>query len=191
MNPPVFVPIVEGQGEVAAIGPLIRRVFEEAGRSVSPVVQPAIRVKSSSFLGDAEYFGKYVRLAAAKAVQFSGKVLILLDCEDDCPATLGPRLLAQARAARADAAYLVVLAHREFETWFIAAAGSLSAAGFLGAAEPPADPTAIRGAKEWLGKRMAQRYDPIIHQVRFVSRFSLDEARAVASFSRFTSRLLA
>lgn len=186
-----FIPIVEGHGEQRALPLLIRRIFVEISPLTFPVVNPPIRVKSGSFLNDPDYFGKYVTYAADKAAQAGGEVLILLDCEDDCPATLGPALLARARTVRSDVPTTVVLAHREYETWFLAAAGSLrGCAGLAADLSPPADPELIRGAKEWLGRHMDQSYDPIIHQAAFTARFDLTQAKTVPSFARFVSKIL-
>ena len=191
MKPPLIVPIVEGHGEVEALPLLIRRAFDRFCPNVIPAINPPTRVKAASFLQDREYFHKYIALAAAKAAQGGGLVLVLLDCEDDCPATLGPRLLANAEAVRADIKYLIVLAHREYETWFLTAAESLR--GYIGLSAQlttPTDPEAIRGAKEWLGRHMSARYDPIIHQARMTARFDLHQARANPSFDRFISKLI-
>jgi hypothetical protein len=186
-----FIPIVEGHGEQKALPLLIRRIFEEIAPLTFPIVNPPIRVKSGSFLNDPDYFGKYVTYAADKAAQAGGEVLILLDCEDDCPATLGPALLARAKNVRSDVPTTVVLAHREYETWFLAAAESLRGCGGLSAnLSLPANPEQIRGAKEWLGRHMAQSCDPIIHQAAFTARFDLSQAKTVPSFARFISKIL-
>jgi hypothetical protein len=192
MSSPLIVPIVEGHGEVEALPVLIRRIFGAFRAGVSPVINPPSRVKAGAFLQDREYFHKYVALAAAKAAQGDGLVLILLDCEDHCPGILGPRLLTEAQAVRADIKFAVALAHREYETWFLAAAASLRGClGLPAQLAPPANPESIRGAKEWLGRHMPVRYDPIIHQVRFTAQFDLHKARAVPSFDRFISKLIA
>lgn len=184
-------PIVEGHGEIEAVPLLIRRIFAESGTGTMPGINYPIRIKSGSFLHDESYFQRYVQLAAAKAAQAGGEVLILLDCEDDCPATLGPALLARAKNVRNDVPTTVVLAHREYETWFLAAAESLRGCGGLSAdLSPPADPEAIRGAKEWLGRHMERSYDPIIHQAAFTARFDLSQAKTVPSFARFVSKIL-
>ena len=149
-----------------------------------------IRVKSGSFLNDENYFRKQVMLAGAKAAQEGGSILILLDCEDDCPANLGPDLLQRARTVRADVNTLVVLAYREFETWFIAAARSLRGqCGLPDDLDPPQDAEGIRNAKGWLGARMNVAYDPITHQIEFVRAFNLEEARSNRSFNRFCTRI--
>lgn len=191
MSAPLVVPIVEGHGEVEAIPLLIRRVFAEYRPGVFPVVNPPSRVKAGSFINDPDYFNKYVALAAAKAAQGDGVVLILLDCEDDCPGTLGPRLLADAQAVRADIKCAVALVHREYETWFLAAADSLrGCAGLSDQLTAPQNPESIRGAKEWLGRHMPASYDPIIHQAKFTANFDLHQARAVPSFDRLIKKLI-
>ncbi len=191
MNRRFFSPIVEGHGEQEALPVLIRKIFTEFSPQIIPVINPPIRVKSGSFLNDTEYFRKYVSLAAAKAAQADGELLIVLDCEDDCPASLGPNLLAKARTVRSDVPITVVLAHREYETWFLAAAESLrGCAGLPADLTPPAAPELIRGAKEWLGRHMDQSYDPIIHQAAFTARFDLAQAKTVPSFARFVEKIL-
>ena len=117
---------------------------------------------------------------------------MLLDCEDDCPAQLGPRLLRDVQADAGEIPCIVVLAHREYETWFLAAAESLRAMdGLIDTTRAPDDPENIRDAKGWLGRHMARRYDPIAHQLLFTNRFDLQAARRVASFDRFCRKVAA
>jgi hypothetical protein len=155
------------------------------------VVNPAIRIKAGSFLNDEDYFRRYVELASRKAQgQPRGHVLILLDCEDDCAGELGPQVLARARRVHSQVPFTVVLAHREYETWFLAAAPSLRSVGGLpGDLEAPPDPEAVRGAKEWLAARMPAGYDPPNHQPLFTERFSLAQAAAVPSFARLQRKV--
>lgn len=116
-SPPLIVPIVEGHGEVQAVPVLIRRIFAQFQPEIYPEINPPSRIKAGSFLADSAYFEKYIQLAAAKAAQGNGTVLILLDCEDDCPASVGPELLSRAHALRPDVPFIVALAYREYETW--------------------------------------------------------------------------
>lgn len=187
----VIAPIVEGHGEVAAVPELLRRLAAEMTPASLPQVNPPIRIKAGSFLRDPEYLNRYVALAAGKAAQGGeGLVLILLDCEDDCPGQLGPRLLEQARRIRPDVPCLVALARREYETWFLAAATSLRGKrGLPKDLEPPEDPETVRDAKRWLGKRMDGGYDPVVDQAAFTNLFDLRLASAVPSFKRLVERL--
>lgn len=85
---------------------------------------------------------------------------------------------------------LVALAYREYETWFVTAVRSLR--GFRGLSQdidPPPSPEAIRSAKEWLGGRMGETYDPVTHQIEFTRAFDLDHARSNFSFDRLYQRI--
>lgn len=190
VEPVLIVPIVEGQGEEAAVPVLLRR-FAHDSEVYNYQINPPIRIKVSSFLQGGEYFQRFIKLAANKAAMSNGLVLILLDCEDDCPAELGPRLLQQAQEVRSDVEYLCVLAYREFETWFLAAAESLS--GCSGLNEdllPMDDPESRRDAKGWFTKNMpGTSYDPIRHQAAFASQFSFEQAERVPSFHRLRRKL--
>lgn len=189
MMHPFIVPIVEGHGETQAVPLLLRRFCAEKNPNAFFEINKPLRVKAGSFLNDESYFRRHVLLAAAKAAQENGLVLILLDCEDDCPAEVGPRLLDKARSVRSDMEYLVVLAYREYESWFIAAAESLR--GHYGLPDdlsPPSDFETIRAAKEWLGRRMSG-YDPLNHQASFTSQIDLEQASASRSFRRFRERI--
>ena len=80
-----------------------------------------------------------------------------------------------------------VLAHQEYEAWFLAGARRL--AGFGGLPDdlvPPLDPEAIRDAKGWLSERMprGQKYSPRDDQAAFTSRFDMDAAKQVGSFDK-------
>lgn len=185
------VPIIEGFGEVDAVPALIRRIGFECFQKEVTVNQP-VRIKASSFLKFGEEFKRYIELAAITAKENQGFVLIILDCEDDCPATLGTRIRAEAQKVRNDVPYLVCLAYREFETWFLYSAKSLAGhVGLPASLTPPQYPESIRGAKEWLGKQMPSGYKETTHQVKLCSCFSFAEARTSASFDRFLNRIAA
>jgi hypothetical protein len=187
---PFVAPIVEGHGEVTAVPVLLRRLYQALETSQRLTVNEPIRVKAQAFFKMDDDFRRFVSLAAGKAAQEQGGVLILMDCEDDCPATLGPKLLAAAKGVRGDVPYLVILARREFETWFIAAAPSLR-----GVCGLPVDLTApeyfdeIRDAKGWLGRQMPHGYKETEHQTRLAAKFDLNQARRAHSFDRFIERL--
>lgn len=187
----LIAPIVEGHGEVRALPRLLRRIAAEAAPAASLQVNEPIRIKSGSFFNDSEYQSNYVALAAAKVRQAdAGIVLILLDCEDNCPADLGPKLLRQAQAVTGNVAVVVALASREYETWFMAAVESLRGVHGLSLhANSPADPEATRNAKGWIGSLMPYGYDPITDQLPFTNAFDLAAARRIPSFDRFYRKI--
>jgi hypothetical protein len=186
-----IAPIVEGHGEQQAVRRLLLRIASDARAQAVLRINEPIRIKSGSFVNDQAYFNKYMALAAAKARQQpDGHVLVLLDCEDDCPAQLGPQLLARAQSVAADVSTLVVLAHREYETWFMAAVVSLrNLEGMAADVVAPARPEAMRDAKGWLGRQMLYRYDPISHQLAFTNAFDLNAARTIPSFDRLCRKI--
>ena len=119
-----IVSIVEGHGELAAVPILLRRIAAAALPVGAVDVRSPIRVDRRKIVKAAE-LERAVELAARKAGA-GGRILILLDAEDDCPAELAPDLLRRARAARGDHAIRVVLAKTEYEAWFLAAADSIA-----------------------------------------------------------------
>jgi len=189
-----IAPIVEGHGEVQAVPILLRRIAEEAVPDALLQINPALRVKAGSFINDAEYFNKYVEIAARKARQArewpQSCILVLLDCEDHCPAELGPEISKRAQTTRPDVPTITILAHREYETWFLAAARSLRGADALPSdVDPPANPESIRNAKGWLSTRMKGPYIETEHQPKFTSRFLFEEAKTIDSFRRCVQKL--
>lgn len=183
---PFLAPIVEGHGEVEALPALLHRIVRARAFQGVLQVNPPIRVKLGSFLNDRDFFRRYIALASEKAAQEGGSVLILLDCDDECPAKLGPDLLRRAREVRSDVGMFVSLAHREFESWFIAAIKSLRGVrGLPNDLLPPPDPERIRNAKGWLDERMNVAYDPVTHQIEFTRKIDLSQARGSRSFNRF------
>lgn len=172
--------IVEGDGEVAALPVLLRRLGEWQTPDLYVKVLPPIRVRKDRFLNRAEEFSRHLQLAAAKCGD-DGWILVLLDADDDCPATKGAEILEQGRAVIPHRRLAVVLANREYEAWFIAAAASLD--GFrnfhcrhgdeLGDAETP------RNAKGWIGERIAGgAYHQTTDQAAFSARMDLEIAHA-------------
>jgi len=181
-----IAPIVEGHGDVQAVPVLLRRFAADASPPVELRVNPPLRIRVGSFLRDEAYFRKYVELAARKAKLWpKPSVLILLDCEDACPLDLGPRLLEQAAACRSDVRAIVILAYREYETWFVAAAKSLrGVCGLPSDLEPPDVPESVRDAKGWLAEKMGVPYNEPDHQPRLTAKFAFHEAVVAKSFAR-------
>lgn len=180
-----IVSIVEGHGEVDAVPILLRRIVQRVSPTVALDAPRPIRVKRSGLLRDGE-LERAIALAARRTGE-NGSILLLLDADDDCPAELGLRLLARAAAARSDRHIRTVLANKEFEAWFLAAASSL--AGYGGIDESiarPSDPEAVRDAKGWLSARMprGRPYRETLHQAAFTAVFDLDAARSASSFDK-------
>ncbi len=83
-------------------------------------------------------------------------ILVPIDSDDDCPKELGFDLRSRAQAARPGLRISLVLAHREYEAWFLASAESMAGKRTLRQdLVSPSEPESIRGAKSWMTKQMA------------------------------------
>ena len=168
-------PIVEGHGDVAALPVLLRRLVEEAGTWHVGVGAPIRRTRSR--LVEEAGVKQAVRLALVQPD--CRAVLILFDGDDDCPADLGTTVQEWATAAANGIPCRVVLAHREYESWFLAAIDSLRGCrGVLIDAEPHPDPERPRDAKKQLEARMqpGASYLETTDQPAFSTMFSLPDA---------------
>lgn len=175
-----IVPIVEGDGEVEAVPVLIRRIALDVSPLAPLDVLRPIRVRRQRFVKPGEV-ERYVNLAAILGAA-DGRILVLLDANGDCPAELGPDVLRRARTARSDRRIEVVVANREYESWFIATIDSLQGTrGISADTEIPQNPESIRGAKEWLRNRMSGPYSPTADQTTFTARFDMALARQRSS----------
>jgi sirohydrochlorin ferrochelatase len=178
--------VVEGHGDIEALPIIVRRIAEQ---NVPPIVVrfPAvIRTPKSKLIKQGE-LERAVELAA-RSTSGQGGVLVVLDGDDDCPAEVGPALLSRGNKVRADIPLALVIAQREFESWFIAAAESIAGvAGLPLDLQPPDHPEDIRGAKEWLTERMegSRRYSPTLDQPALARLFDLNQALRVDSFHKF------
>ncbi|MHC9011642.1 DUF4276 family protein [Stenotrophomonas rhizophila] len=171
--------IVEGDGEVAALPILLRRMAAwRSPYNYVDIPQP-IRVKRDRFLNKETEFSRHLQLAGMKCGD-DGWVLILLDADDDCPAELAPRILARAAAVLPHRSISVVLANREFEAWYIGAASSLHGVRGLEISDRDltCDPEAPRDAKGWLRLRMRSgTYGETTDQPAFAARVDLELAK--------------
>jgi hypothetical protein len=175
--------IVEGHGEVQAVPILLRRILRELAPALNPSLLTPHRVPRGQLV-TREGLGRAIELMARK-VGDDGRILVLLDADDDLPCVLGPRLLEQARTCRPDRDISVVIAKREYEAWFLASAESLRGQRRLpeDLAPPPA-PENVRDAKGWLGERMLDGYSETVDQPALTSLFDLTAARRSDSFDK-------
>lgn len=171
------VAIVEGYGEVTALPVLLRRLGDWRTPGIPIEILPPIRVQRDRFLNREEEFRRYLLLAAAKCGE-NGWVLVLLDADDDCPSELAAPLLQRVQAYIGHRRASVVLANREYEAWFIAAAESLNhQRGFNFDPTDFIDAETPRDAKGWIGARMlGGTYRETTDQTAFSARMDLQQA---------------
>ena len=137
-------PIVEGHGEVEAVPVLLRRLLSEAQCHAIGVGRPIRRTQSQ--LRSKQGIQAGTRLALLQPE--CAAIVILFDGEDDCPKELAAQVRAWATEAAGATPCDVVVAYREYETWFLAAIESLRGHyGIAKDAAAPADPELKRDAK--------------------------------------------
>jgi len=169
--------IVEGDGEVAALPILLRRLSAEWSPATAVNPLPPIRVRRDRFLNKEDEFRKQLLLASAKCGD-SGWILIILDADNDCPANYGKQIHQRAQKYVSHRRVSVVLANREFEAWFIAAAQSLHGArGFAFSPDETLEAELPRDAKGWMKQHMlGGAYREILDQPAFTARIDLLQA---------------
>ncbi|MCT9107032.1 DUF4276 family protein [Streptomyces mirabilis] len=182
--PLVIASVVEGDGEIQALPKLLHRIAGDLDIWHISTPRPA-RVPRSQLVKAGG-----IENAVLKQAEFvrghAGGVLVLLDADDDCPASLGPTLLARAQDACHGVPVAVVLPSREYEyeyeSWFLAAADSLAGVrDFLASMTAPAQPdTTPRDAKGWLTYQRGKHrpHSPTADQAPLTSAMSLTLARA-------------
>src|ERR1700688_1879555 len=140
----IIQPIVEGQGEVAAVPVLLRRLRDEAQCWRLEVGNPHRRRRSQLVKKDS--LQSAVQVAALR--DHCAGILVLLDADDDCPKELAPTLQEWAQEAAGEKPCVVVMANREYEAWFLASIEALRGkAGILPDAASHSQPEIPRDAK--------------------------------------------
>ncbi len=180
-------PIVEGQGDEAAVPLLLRRLLSEAQASGIEVGRPHRRRRTQLVKKDS--LQSAVQVAALR--EDCVGILILFDADDDCPKELAPTLEEWAREAAGGKPCAVVMANREYEAWFLASIESLRGrAAILPNAASHPDPEGPRDAKGELERRMprAASYSATVDQVALTAHLDLERAyRRCRSFRKLVS----
>lgn len=169
--------IVEGHGDVLAVPVLLRRLVADIRPDVDLDIPKPLRVGRHKLVKPGE-LERSIEFGARK-IGRPGAILVLVDADDDCPATLGPDLLSRARRARSDVDVAVVLAKHEFEAWFRAAFASLAGKrGFPRVLPSVENPEEIRNAKRPIEEHRANRiYSETLDQPALAALIDLGAAR--------------
>lgn len=180
-------PVVEGHAEVEALPVLLRRLRAEASAWAVEIERPIRRPRNQL----ASELGVIQAVRIARRQPACEAILIMFDGDRDCPAELGPKVQGWATAAARPLPCEVVLPHREYEAWFLAAIESLRTHDLIRTdAESHPDPERLHGAKEQMKKRLAagRVYSPTSHQAALSASFSLERAyRGTRSFRKLTT----
>jgi hypothetical protein len=188
------VVVVEGHGEDGAVRTLLERIWYELLRGDYLEVIPW-RGKQGQLLRR-ESLQPVVEAAAIKLhgterTDLRRLLLLMIDSEGDCPATVAPGLLGWAREFRSDTDIACVLPNPMFETWFASAAQSLRGVnGFPEELPKPADPEGNKVGKGWVRQHLPRKYKETVDQPRFVGHMNLAECRESSrSFRKLVKEL--
>ena len=180
-------PIVEGHGEEPAVPVLLRRLCNEA-QLWEIGINACIRCPRGKLLQEPE-LRRRIRLARLQPQ--CAAILLLFDSDDDCPLEVAPRLKAWAQDEASPIACDVVMAHREFEAWFLAAIESLRGRrGIRDDATSHFEPEQPRNAKARLEEQMqtGRTYMERADQVALTAVFDLATTyRRCRSFRKLTT----
>lgn len=183
----ILQPIVEGQGDEAAVPLLLRRLRDEAQAWEIEVARPHRRRRTQLVRKDS--LQEAVRVAALR--ENCVGILVIFDADDDCPAELAPTLETWAREAAGGIPCAVVMPNREYEAWFLASVEALRGkAGVVPEAESHPDPEAPRDAKAELERRMrpGTSYSAAVDQAPMTAHVDLQNAyRRCRSFRKLVS----
>ena len=201
-----LVPIVEGETEKLCIAPLLHRIWRDLlAAPIRLQVLPALTVDRGCMVSTTrtdltdkvdEACVKLIPMIRTDPIN-AGLLLILLDADHDCPATLGPSLLHRAKTHRSDVPIACVLAKRMFENWIVAGASTL--AGVKGLPDPLSPPPDCEGrsGSKWLGEQLRHQksnraYKKTVDAKVFIQRMNLQECRDNApSFDKLCRDLAA
>ncbi len=185
---PRIVPIVEGPGDIDAVPTLLHRILRHRQWWNWSVAPP----KRAGNLGN-------LKKRLDDFIQYAHKekdcqaILILLDLDDGCPANEARALAARVRQLHLRCPVAIVLAHREYEAWFLASLATIAGSHGLSADLTfEGDVERIRGVKEWLTaqKPAGQAYKPALEQTSFTNLIDLDLAQGRSrSFRRLCHAL--
>lgn len=148
-----IVPIVEGEGDAAALPNLLTRIlYETLGRY--DLGMPGRGPKNAHGKNNLTRPGgveRFVQLALTEA-DCAG-VLVLLDADDDCPVTLAQGLAERIRTMGVPCPVAVVVATVKFENWLVASLDTIvgqdlgDGQGLAAATSPPDDPEACNALR--------------------------------------------
>lgn len=172
------IPVVEGHGEVEAVPRLLRRIGAELFNYHQIDVLHPIRGQRGRMTKPI-HLARWLGIAAGKLHQHQSEapkcILVLADADDECPCDVAASMREIALAACSHIDVACVVAHRAFESWFVAAADSLDK--YLTCDAVPETPEQY--GKGWIEERFrGGSYGPRIHQPRMAASMNLAICRS-------------
>ena len=179
--------IVEGHGEVDSLPTLCRRIGSAFIDHSRIRVSRPFRISRDKIVkpGELERAVEFLRYRVGE----DGLIILLLDADDDCPLKLSRELRSRISP---DIRLSVVIANREFESWFLAGITSLRGKhGIKKDASFTNDPEAVRDAKSEISKLMidGRCYGPTRDQSALAKELDIVEAIRARSFRKLKEEI--
>lgn len=180
--------MVEGQGEVEAVGNLLNRLWTDLGLPyvvwAKPKRRPALHTRTG-------ILNACDQLRSEPDCAFA---LLLRDQDDGCPAKAGPETAAWVASAQLPFPVAVVLAHREFEAWFLpclhlmAGREIRSGVRIASGAAFSGDPASARNVKKLISQHLPPgiAYKPTLDQLKLTQWLDFPTLRASQAHSFHT-----
>lgn len=181
---PTLSMIVEGDSEKESLPLLVRRIANASFPGVVIEIATPWRVPRGRLVREG-FLEQQIR-ASARQAGVGGAILLVIDADDDCPKHFAPALRGRVeKMENITCPVSIVLAEREWESWFMAAAASLRGQrGLDPNLDRPASVEAIRDAKGWIDKHKQRGYSPILDQPALTSLMDIELARSSNSFDK-------
>ena len=185
---PTIVPVVEGDGDAAALPELLTRIlYERCGRYDVVVAQGKSKVVKANGRQDLEKkLETFLQYAQRKPD--CGAILVLVDADNDCPVECAAELSQRRDGIGANLPVEIVYARRAYESWFLASLDTTRGRhGIPADATLDGDPEDVPNPKRWLTDRMpaGQAYKETTHQPSLSAAIDLDAAHGRSrSFQR-------
>ncbi len=198
-----LIPIVEGDGEVAALPLLLRRLLYDVYQIYDVNIARPKNARGCGNLTAPDQIERFVAYASLEP-ECDG-ILVLIDNDavrgliegnvlnEDCAPALAHYLAERIQAMHLAKPVAVVVARWEYEAWFLASLETVGAV--VGVSKGTAfegDVEAERNAKGWIGRRLppGQKYSETRDQVRMTACLDLElAAQRSRSFRRLKHAL--
>ena len=176
---PTIVPVVEGDGDVAALPGLLARILLENNNRPDVLVAQGKSgvVKANGRPNLANKLDKFLQHAQNKPD--CDAILVLLDADNDCPVDLGQRLSQRSEQIGTKCPVRIVCARRSYESWFLASLDTVKGKSVIpDTAALSGDAETVPNPKQWITALLpqGQAYKETTHQAAISSFIDLDLA---------------
>ena len=176
---PTIVPVVGGDGDVAALPGLLARILLENNNRPDVLVAQGKSgvVKANGRPNLVNKLDKFLQHAQNKPD--CDAILVLLDADNDCPVDLGQQLSQRSEQIGTKCPVRIVCARRSYESWFLASLDTVKGKSVIpDTAALSGDAEAVPNPKQWITALLpqGQAYKETTHQAAISSFIDLDLA---------------